>query len=79
MKPNYYVVSVHPKNWPEPWKFLSCNQVAEYFSVAPQTIRNWAAENPDFPPSVNMGDRLTRWLDLDIQKFIEHQKGKQYE
>lgn len=54
-------------------KYLTLNEVAEMFSVKPQTIKVWVKNNK-IPQPFKIGGAKShlRWREIDINKYFEN-------
>ena len=55
-------------------KYLRVNDTAEFLAVSRATIYRWIKSNPNFPKSIQLGERSTVF-DLDeLKAFVAHRK-----
>jgi len=84
MNPNTQntVTAATDPNPHEPIQYLSCDDIMKIFSCGETYFYTALIKDPDFPKSINLGPRMTRWLAHEIREYqnkkIQQQRGSTF-
>jgi predicted DNA-binding transcriptional regulator AlpA len=59
-------------------RFISVKEVSGILGIGVSTAWNWLNNNPDFPRSIKLTTRCTRWSLNEINSFAESLKATRH-